>query len=119
MARVFLARQQGPMGFQKIVVIKTIHPHLSRQDHFVKMFLDEARIAAQLSHPNVVQVYDLGVEGGVYFIVMEYLPGEAMTAVITHGVSVGNPLSPLMAANIVAKTAGGLHSAQRTQGHER
>ena len=60
MAEIFLARQEGLEGFEKTVVIKRIRPHLSKQTNFVKMFLNEARLAAQLNHPNIVQIYDLG-----------------------------------------------------------
>jgi len=61
MASVHLARMDGAGGFQKWVAIKRIHPHLIEDEQFIHMFLDEARIAARISHPNVAQVFDLGV----------------------------------------------------------
>src|SRR6266567_9015608 len=76
MAEIFLARVSGLPGFQKMVVIKRILPQLATKTDFVEMFLDEARIAATLQHPNVVQMYDVGVVDGNYFIAMEYLHGE-------------------------------------------
>ena len=60
MAEIYLARQEGIKGFERLVVIKKILPHLARRKRFVEMFFDEARIAALLSHPNIVQIYDLG-----------------------------------------------------------
>src|ERR1051325_1673626 len=63
MAEIFLARQAGLEGFEKTIVIKRIRPHLSKQASFVKMFLNEAKLAAQLNHPKIVQIYDLGKIG--------------------------------------------------------
>ncbi len=111
MAEVFLARQRGPLDFEKVVVIKTIHPHLAKRDEFVRMFLDEARIAAQINHPNVVQVFDLGLEGSTFFIAMEYLAGEPLTALMQAGAKSGDLLPALLAAHIVAQAAEGLHAA--------
>ena len=77
MAEVFRARRGGAAGFEKIVVIKRILPHLAEQDRFVRMFVNEAKIAAQIQHQNVVQVFDLGQhEGGELFIAMEHVSGE-------------------------------------------
>ena len=75
MAEIFLARLQGAAGFEKLVCIKRILPHLARDKQFVAMFLDEARIAARISHPNVCQVFELGEIDGSYYIAMEYLEG--------------------------------------------
>src|SRR5580658_10458385 len=71
MAEIFLARLQGSMGFEKLVVIKRILDSYAEDPDFVSMFLDEAQIASQLNHPNIVQIYDLGDEEGTYFIAME------------------------------------------------
>src|SRR5687768_1623747 len=70
MAEIFLARQDTASGFAKTIVLKRIRPHLSQQAEFVKMFLNEARLAAMLSHPNIVAVHDLGKIGESYFIAM-------------------------------------------------
>ncbi len=75
MAEVWLARQHGTGGFVKDIVIKRILPHLAEDEKLVTMFLDEARIAANLNHPNVVQIFDLGQDGKDYFIAMEYIRG--------------------------------------------
>lgn len=82
MAELYLARQSGPGGFEKQVVIKRILPHLTANPELVHMFLDEARIAARLSHPNIVQVFDFGEAGGGYFLVMEYLAGEDLATIL-------------------------------------
>jgi serine/threonine protein kinase len=76
MAEVHLARAAGLEGFQKLVVLKRILPHLSADPEFVRMFLAEARLAAILDHSNVVQVFDIGREGADYFFTMEYVYGE-------------------------------------------
>ena len=75
MAEVYLAQQSGPAGFSKKLVIKKIHPHLAHNEEFVGMFLDEARVAALLAHPNIGQIYELGEEHGQYYIAMEFIDG--------------------------------------------
>ena len=75
MAEVFLARQEGMAGFQRLAVVKKILPQFSTVSKVADMLLDEARIAAQLSHPNIVQIYELGKEDDAYFIAMEYIDG--------------------------------------------
>src|SRR5689334_19455791 len=75
MAEVFLARQQGLGGFEKQVVVKRILPALSDDNAFVEMFLNEARLAARLSHTNVVQIIEAGEIDGQYYIAMEYIEG--------------------------------------------
>jgi serine/threonine-protein kinase len=82
MAEIFLAKQVGVEGFEKNVVIKRMLPHLTQVSDFVSMFLDEARLAASLTHPNIVQISDLGLADGCYFICMEYLPGEDFATVL-------------------------------------
>ena len=85
MAEIFLARQEGIEGFKKLVVIKRILPHLSSDKEFVNMFLDEARMAALLNHPNIVQIYDLGVIENAYFIAMEYIDGVDISSILKRG----------------------------------
>jgi serine/threonine protein kinase len=82
MAEVYLARQTGPAGFEKLLVIKRILPHLASQPRFVQMFLDEARLAARFNHPHIVQIYDLGQEGEDFYLAMEYINGEDLRAVV-------------------------------------
>jgi len=76
MGEVFLARKAGPGGFEKLVVVKKILPQLAGDPRFVAMFLEEARLAARLHHPHIVQIYDFGQFQGEYFLTMEYVPGR-------------------------------------------
>jgi serine/threonine-protein kinase len=76
MAELFLARQRGPEGFEKLVAIKRILPARSGDQRFIELFLEEARLAARLSHPNIAQIYDLGIQDASYFLAMEYVSGE-------------------------------------------
>jgi serine/threonine-protein kinase len=82
MAELFLAVQEGPDGFEKEVVIKCVLPYLARDPSFSAMFLDEARLAARLSHPNIVQVTDFGQEGGTHYLCMERLVGLDLSAIL-------------------------------------
>src|ERR1051325_6107613 len=81
MAEVFLAVASGPAGFNKLVVIKQIRAELADDPEFLNMFLDEARLAARLSHPNVVQTNEVGHIGNRYFIAMEDLDGQPLHSV--------------------------------------
>jgi serine/threonine protein kinase len=111
MAEVFLAKNTGPMGFEKIVVLKCIHPHLAKEKHFVTMFLDEARLAARINDPRVVQIHELGESGGTYFMAMEYLAGESLSTIVKTAIKGGPSLSVHLAARIVGDAAAGLHTA--------
>jgi serine/threonine-protein kinase len=108
MAEIHLARQEGLKGFEKVVVIKKILNSFANDPEFVEMFLDEARIAAQLSHPNIVQIFDLGQEAGSYYIAMEYLAGESLANVVRAGAAARGPLPLTYAARLVANAAEGL-----------
>jgi len=110
MAEVQLALQRGPAGFEKLVVVKLVHENLATQKTFVDMLLDEARVAALVKHPNVVDIYDLGEAEGRYFIAMEYLEGEPLLAVLRAGRD-GQRLDVLSTARLVADTAEGLDAA--------
>jgi serine/threonine protein kinase len=118
MAEIWLARQRGLAGFNRFVVIKKILSHLSEQETFVRMFLDEARTSAQLNHPNVVQIYDLGRESDSYYIAMEFIAGENLAAIAWRGMKRGRPLSPQFAARIIADTCKALHYAHHLRGSD-
>ena len=113
MASVYLARLRGPAGFAKFFAIKRVHPHLAKNRLFVDMFLDEARIAAALQHPNVAQVIELG-DDGAHFIAMEYLHGEHLAAVARAARDSGGLPLPF-ACWIVARAAEGLHHAHEAR----
>jgi serine/threonine protein kinase len=116
MAEIWLASQKGVAGFTRFVVIKKILSHLGEQETFVKMFLDEARTCSQLSHPNIVQIYDLGREGSTYFIAMEYIAGENLAALAWRSMKRQKPLSPTIAAKLIADAAKALHYAHQMRG---
>src|SRR5271154_6472662 len=82
MARVILVAREGPANIQKLLVVKEIREELANDAEFVTMFMDEARLATRMSHPNLVQTYDVAAEGSHYFMVMEYLEGQPMHAVL-------------------------------------
>ena len=84
MAEVWLARQLGVQGFEKIVVIKRLLPELVASKQFVAMFLDEARLVARLDHPNVCEVHELGRDGAEYFLAMPYLDGVPVADLIAR-----------------------------------
>ncbi len=81
MAEVWKARMRGLEGFQKTVAIKKILPHMTHNSEFVSMFIDEAKLAAQLSHPNIIHIYDLGKIANDYFIAMEYVEGRDLRTI--------------------------------------
>lgn len=110
-AEVFLARVEGPHGFQRPVVVKVPHPHLSREPGLAKLLVEEALISANLNHPNVVQVLDLGVDGHDFFLVMEYLEGETVTGLCRRLSRKGLQIPFGLSAYIAAATCGGLHAA--------
>ncbi|MEM9072226.1 MAG: serine/threonine-protein kinase, partial [Myxococcota bacterium] len=113
MGKVFLARAEGPNGFEKFVALKRIHAHLAEQKDFVDMFLDEARLTSRIDHPNVCSVLDFGEASGNYFIAMEYLVGETLARVIRESVRADpdDPRRIRYAAHIVAQACEGLHAA--------
>ena len=115
MAEVFLARQDGPQGFAKTVVIKRILPHLAETPSFLKMFLDEARLAALINHPNVVSIYELGEDaaGGNYFIAMEYIDGCTIKRLQREGFQRGTPLPFALCARVIADACAGLDFAHQ------
>ncbi|AGC46882.1 serine/threonine protein kinase [Myxococcus stipitatus DSM 14675] len=111
MAEIFLAQQEEEDGRESPVVIKRIRPHLSKHAAFVKMFLNEARLAAQLNHPNVVQIHDLGKIADSYFIAMEYVAGRDMRRVVPKAEALGIPFPLVYAMKIASCVCAGLHHA--------
>jgi serine/threonine-protein kinase len=112
MAEIFLARLQGDGGFEKLVCIKRILPHLAKDPQFVAMFLDEARVTARISHPNVCQVFELGEWHGSYFIAMEYLEGVPLSCFRRPDFYPAQP-DPRLVAGIGIQACEGLHHAHQ------
>lgn len=122
MATVYLARTDGAGGFGKLVALKLIHPHLAKQREFVDMFMDEARIAARIVHPNVCSVFDFGEEEGTYFLAMDYLVGETAGKLMRTAWKRPNVAARKKTlatfAKVIADAAEGLHAAHEVRGDD-
>lgn len=118
MAEIYLAKSRGAEGFQRDVVIKRILPSYSEDEAFVSMFIDEARIAARLHHPNIVQVYDFAQAEDSYYIAMEYVDGRDLRKVLDRGLKTGKRLTPLRAMHVVADIAAGLRHAHNARSED-
>jgi serine/threonine protein kinase len=115
MAEIYLARSLGPEGFEKLVVLKRILPKYASNPKFVQLFLDEAKLAASLDHPNVVHVYDMGRVDGHYFFTMEYVHGQDTRSILRKASRLkGHHIPIAIAVQIVRSMASALHHA-----HER
>ena len=114
MAEIFLARQWGEGGFFRDVVIKRLFPHLAENERQLRMFLDEARLLSQLSHPNIPQVYDVAYEDGYWFLAMEYVEGLTVADLWRLGAKAGQVMPVNVALAIVMQGCDALHHA-----HER
>jgi TonB family protein len=118
MAEVWKARMRGVEGFQKTVAIKRILPHMTDNAEFVGMFIDEAKLAAQLTHPNIVHIYDLGKIGRDYYIAMEYVDGRDLRSLLNAGRRKGMPLPLGLSLLIAARLASALDYAHRKRDFE-
>jgi len=113
MADVHLARSRGEAGFEKLVALKVMHPFLARSERAVSHFLDEARVAAQIQHANVVQIYDLGKSGDDYIIVMEYVEGSNLDSLLAGARAGGRQVPIPVALGILRRICDGLTAAHR------
>jgi serine/threonine-protein kinase len=113
MATVFLGRLAGAGGFQRFVAIKRLHPHLAREEQFVEMFLDEARLAAGIHHPHVVPILEVGQSDAGYFLVMEFIEGDTLGGIILRALQHGAGVPPGVGARIVIDALAGLHAAHQ------
>jgi serine/threonine-protein kinase len=111
MAEVYLARASGEAGFEKLVALKVLHKELAAQPVVVEHFLDEARLASRLIHPNIVQIDDLGKAGDEYFIAMEYIDGADLDRLLASGRARGEPAPLRVALAILRKICDGLNAA--------
>ncbi|MEQ8977346.1 MAG: serine/threonine-protein kinase, partial [Deltaproteobacteria bacterium] len=118
MAEIFLARHHALPDFDRLVVVKRLLPALARDATFVSMFLDEARTSAGLNHPNVVQIYDLGVMDDQYFIAMELIEGEDLVEITHRATELEQSIPVAIAARIVADTCKALHHAHEQTGYD-
>jgi serine/threonine-protein kinase len=111
MAEIYLAVHHGLSGFRKLVVIKRLLPHMADRPEVVEMFLDEARLAARLSHPNVVATTKIGTSGGHYFLAMDFIDGLPLNRVLVRAQDHSRRLAPEVVAKIVSDALAGLHYA--------
>jgi TonB family protein len=118
MAEVWKARMRGVEGFQKIVAIKKILPHLSDNQDFVEMFVDEAKLAAQLNHNNIIHIYDLGKIQSSYYIAMEYVDGFDLKTILKRAEERGTPMQVELALFVASKIAAALDYAGRKHDFE-
>ena len=116
MAEIHLARLAGEAGFEKLVVVKRLLPELVGSRAFVAMFLDEGKLVARLDHPNICEVHELGKDGGDYFLVMPYLSGVPVTALIARPRDPDRTAQLRVAAGVIAQACAGLHHAHELTG---
>ena len=116
-AEIYLARIGGAAGFEKYVVVKCLHDHLADDTEFVKMFLDEARLAAYLDHSNIVQTMELGEHENRYYMVMEFLAGLSLAMVVRRAAErlPGGKMPVPLIINVAAQACAGMHYAHEKQ----
>jgi eukaryotic-like serine/threonine-protein kinase len=119
MAQVWAARQTGDFGFSRACAVKVIRPEMAGSKSFRSMFLDEARLAAKIRHPHVVEVFDLGEQGPIVFQVMELVEGDTLSALLRGADDDElHPMDPAMVARIMSDMASGLHAAHELKGED-
>jgi len=119
MAEIYIARRVGPHGFSKRIAVKRILPQLAADPEFVAMFIDEARLCAQLTHPNLVQVFDFGEEAGELYMAMELVEGTTAGRAVRTANTRGEPVPTEVALHIALSVGRGLahaHDACDEQG---
>jgi eukaryotic-like serine/threonine-protein kinase len=119
MARVFLARASGAEGFEREVALKLLHPHLREIPEFTTGLLDEARIAAGVHHPNVVQILDVVEDEVGVYLVMEYVEGDTLAGLVRGARARGERLPPAIAVRVLADALAGLHAAHELKDRSR
>jgi len=118
MATVWAGRMQGKHGFERLVAIKTMHPNLAVELAFRNMFLDEARIASRVRHPNVAAIEDLGEDGETLYIVMEWVQGDSLGRLHHAMVQLGHEPVVDVFLRVLADAAAGLHAAHELRGDD-
>ncbi|MBW2460693.1 MAG: serine/threonine protein kinase [Deltaproteobacteria bacterium] len=117
MATVYVARAQGVAGFERLVAVKVMHPHMAHEEEFISMFLDEARLAALIRHPNVVPTLDISdTDGRGFYLVMDYVEGDHLGALLRAAVVNGGRLDPGVAVRIMMDALAGLGAAHTLTG---
>src|SRR4051812_28145233 len=115
MATVHIGRLLGPVGFARTVAVKRLHPQFAKDPEFVSMFLDEARLAARVQHPNVVATIDVVATDGELFLIMDYVRGESLSKLIRTARKAGEHVPPRIAASVMCGFLHGLHAAHEAK----
>ena len=118
MATVHFGRLSGPAGFSRTVAVKRLHPQFAKDPEFVTMFLDEARLAARIRHPNVVPTLDVVATEGEIFLVMEYVQGEALSRLLRATRAMMTPADSRIIATIMSGVLHGLHAAHEAKSEQ-
>jgi serine/threonine protein kinase len=113
MAEIYKARVRGAAGFEKVVAIKKLHPHLSEDSEMVNSLKDEARLVSNMFHPNICQVYDLGQEADSYYIAMEYIYGKDVSTIVRQELKNGSAIPLDVSLYIIRQTLAGMDYAHR------
>lgn len=116
MATVYLGRALGAAGFQRLVAIKCLHPHIASDEQFVDMFMDEARLAARIRHPNVVPTLDLENGADGLFLVMEYIEGDGLLGLLRAAAKRGEAIPPMITIRVMLDVLHGLQAAHELTG---
>jgi serine/threonine-protein kinase len=116
MAHIYIGRSTGIGQFERHVVLKLITPERANDAVAVNMFLDEARLAASLNHQNVAQVFEVGEDGGIHYLAMEYVHGQDLRALLAKAGGAGTRIPLELALTVVAGAAAGLHHAHERRG---
>ena len=115
MASVHIGRLLGPVGFARTVAIKRMHAQFAQDPEFVSMFLDEARLAARIRHPNVVPTLDVVATGGELFLVMDFVHGESLSQLLRRAGARSERIAPEIVATIMVGALHGLHAAHEAK----
>jgi serine/threonine protein kinase len=121
MAEVFKAKAFGVEGFERLLAVKRILPNIAEDEEFITMFIDEAKIAVQLNHANIAQIFDLGKVDDSYFIALEYVSGRDLRGIFDRCRQLGEPMPIAQACFIIMKVCEGLdyaHNKRDAAGHE-
>lgn len=119
MAEIYKAKKKGVKGFEKVIAIKKILSGYGEDDKYIEMFVDEAKIAAELTHPNIVQIYDLGKKDDFYFIAMEYIQGKDLRLILKKLIQNDDWIPETISVYLIIKVLEALsyaHSAKDNQG---
>ncbi len=118
MAELWKAKQRGVKGFEKIVAVKRLLPHIAQDSEFVKMFIDEGKLAAQLNHQNIAQIYELGEEDGTFYIAMEYIVGKDLKNILRKSKKESIPLTVEHSVYIAVKVCSAINYAHKKKNLE-